>query len=139
MGGWMIRFEDWPSRLLAAVHDAERTPFAWGSHDCALFAANVVQSMTGEDFAAPFRGRYSTGTGALLALRSNGAEDLADYVTRVLGEPIAPALARRGDVVMFSAAEGDALGVVVGAEAAAAGPQGITWIPMAAWSKAWRV
>lgn len=136
----MKRYEDWPARLLAAVKAAEKKPFAWGEHDCALMVADCVLAETGFDFAKEFRGRYSTALGAAKALRSNGAAGLADYVTRVLGDPVVPALAQRGDVVMFETAEGhEALAVVVGLDAAAAGPEGITWVPLAQWKKAWRV
>lgn len=136
----MKRYEDWPVRLLAVVNAAEKKPFAWGEHDCALMAADCVLAETGFDFAKDFRGRYTTALGALKALRSNGATDLVDYVTQVLGDPVVPTLAQRGDVVMFETAEGHgALGVVVGLEAAAAGPEGVTWVPLALWKKAWRV
>lgn len=135
----MKRRDDWPVRLIEVVRAAERKPFAWGGHDCALFAADAVLAMTDTDFAAPFRGRYKTALGALRELRRNGADDLAAYATQVLGAPIATAQAMRGDVVLFAAEEGEALAVVVGLEAAAAGPQGITWVPRALWLKAWRV
>lgn len=95
--------------------------------------------MTDVDHAAPFRGRYSTARGAARALRSNGARDLAVYVTRSLGAPIAPALAQSGDVIMFATPAGKALGVVVGIEAAAAGPVGVTWVPLGLWLQALRV
>lgn len=38
--------------------DARRSvPFAWGSNDCRLFAADAVQAMTGVDHAAELRMR----------------------------------------------------------------------------------
>lgn len=135
----LTRREDWPEQLLGFVEARRDVPFAWGANDCALFAADAVQAMTGHDFAAGFRGRYRTALGAMKALRSNGAADLAAYLTRVLGAPVAPALARRGDVVVFAAVEGPALGVVVGSQAAAAGPEGVTWVPASRWQQAWRV
>lgn len=135
----VTRREDWPERLLAFLEARRATPFAWGTNDCALFGADAALAMTDHDFAAPFRGRYTTARGALRELRRNGVENLAGYLTQVLGEPIAPTLARRGDVVMFEAVEGLALAVVAGSQAAAAGPGGLTWIPLACWQQAWRV
>lgn len=135
----MTRREDWPERLLAYVEAQRNTPFFWGKNDCALFAAGAVLAMTDVDLAAGVRGRYTTARGALKTLRSNGAEDLAAWLTRALGEPIPPALARRGDVVIFEAVDGPALGVVVGSQAAAAGPEGVTCVPSARWQQAWRV
>ncbi len=134
-----MRREDWPERLLAFVESRRETPFAWGGNDCALFIADAALAMTDHDFAAPFRGRYKTARGAIKELRRNGFEDLAGYLTQALGEPIAPTLARRGDVVMFEAVDGSALGVVLGQQAAAAGPEGVTWIPGPRWQQAWRV
>ena len=137
---WHVsRREDWPERLLAFIESRRVTPFGWGANDCALFAADAALAMTDHDFAASFRGRYKTALGAMKALRSNGARDLADYLTQTLGEPIAPGLARRGDAVMFETVAGPALGVVVGSQAAAAGPEGLTWVPSAHWQSAWRV
>lgn len=133
------RREDWPARLLAFVEARRAMPFAWGGNDCALFAADGVREMTGEDFAAAFRGRYTTAAGALKALRRNGYLDLADCASRLLGDEVAPALARRGDVVLFAAAEGPALGVSIGRVAIAAGPEGVSEIPRALWARAWRV
>lgn len=135
----MARARDWPDRLAGFLRQRARDPFAWGSNDCALFAADATLAITGQDFAAGFRGRYATALGALRALRAAGAEDLAGYVTQVLGAPIPAAHAQRGDVVLFSAQSGPALGVVAGTRAAAPGPEGITWVPMAAWQQAWRV
>jgi hypothetical protein len=133
------RREDWPERLLAFVEERRATPFGWGVNDCALFAADAALAMTGHDFAAPFRGRYRTAAGARRALRANGAASLEDFVTQALGAPVAPALARRGDVVLFDAIDGPALGVALGAQAAAAGPAGTALVPLARWVKGWRV
>lgn len=133
------RREDWPERLLAFVRSREHTPFAWGANDCALFAADAALAMTGHDFVAAFRGRYTTALGAMKVLRSNGVEDLAGHLGQMLGEPVPPMLARRGDVVLFEAVSGPALGVVMGSRAAAAGPDGVAWIPASCWQRAWRV
>lgn len=135
----LTRREDWAERLLAFVRSRERVPFAWGSNDCALHTADAVLAMTDHDFAEPFRGRYYSAFGAAKALLSNGARDLATYVSQVLGEPVAPTLARRGDVMLFAAEEGSALGVVVADQASSAGPDGITWVPRSCWTQAWRV
>lgn len=135
----LTRREDWPERLLAFVRSRENTPFAWGAHDCAQFVADAALAMTDYDYAAPFRGRYSTALGAVRELRRNGFEDLPAYLTAVLGAPVVPGLARRGDGVLFESVEGPALGVVTGSQAAAAGPDGIIWVPPARWQQAWRL
>lgn len=135
----VIRREDWPERLLVYVEAQRCTPFAWGENDCALYTAGAVLAMTDVDLAAEVRGRYTTARGALKTLRSNGVADLAGWLTRALGEPVLPTLARRGDVVMFEAVEGPALGLGMGQQAAAAGPDGVIWVPSSRWQRAWRV
>lgn len=135
----MQRRDDWASRLIAVIDAADRTPFAWGKQDCALFAADCVQAMTGEDFAAPFRGRYDTALGSVRALRMMGMASLEEYVVHVLGETVAPMMAMRGDVVMVDTPEGKALGVVAGIEAAVAGIDGLVMMPRDRWLCAWRI
>jgi hypothetical protein len=87
-------------------------PFAWGTNDCALFAADAVQAITGLDIADDFRGRYSDEAGAFALIRTvTGAG--ADKTTAVgdaaawcaakhgLEEWPAPLMARRGDLVVI--------------------------------------
>lgn len=135
----MQRRDDWASRLIAVIDAADNKPFAWGTQDCALFAADCVQAMTGEDFAAPFRGRYDTALGSVRALKMLGMASLEAYVISVLGEPISATMAMRGDVVMVDTPEGQALGVVAGIEAAVAGVNGLVMMPRSAWLIAWRI
>lgn len=132
------RYEDWPRRLAAAIQAARARPFQWGEADCALWAADVVLGLTGEDLAAAFRGRYATRAGAVALLGARGG--LEAVVTAALGEPLAsPRLARRGDVVMVSTAEGPALGICDGAVGWFTGPTGLVAQRMSDWTKAWRV
>lgn len=135
----MQRRDDWASRLISVIDAADNKPFAWGNQDCALFAADCVQAMTGEDFAAPFRGRYDTALGSVRALKMMGYASLEEYVIAVLGEPINANTAGRGDVVMVDTPEGKALGVVAGIEAAVAGVNGLVLMPRDCWLSAWRI
>ena len=98
------------------------------------------------DLAASFRGKYATASGARRALIRLGFGTLAETVTVVLDEPIAPTLARRGDVVLFRSFPPDAppdgieaLAVCLGEVAASPGPRGMTYVPMSEWLNAWRV
>lgn len=132
----MKRVEDWPERLLAHVEARRETPFRWGQHDCCTFVADAVREIAGDDLMAALRGRYADARAASRVTREMGGIDA--YLDARL-PAIAPLTAQRGDVVMFEAADGPALGVVVGAQAAAAGPAGITWMPIDRWRRAWRV
>ena len=59
-----MRKKDWSEKLVNYLLDNLDTPFEWGTFDCCLFAANAVREMTGKDFAAPFRDKYTTEKGA---------------------------------------------------------------------------
>lgn len=132
------RAENWPELLLACVDAAHSKPFAWGTHDCCTFAADCVQAMTGIDPMEKFRGRYTSARGAVRAGAEAGYTALADIWCAALPE-IAPLTAQRGDVILFAAVEGLAVGVVTGHQAVAAGPDGVTSVPLELWLKAWRV
>jgi hypothetical protein len=133
----MIRRSDWDIRLSSYL--AERMNdalFIWGQSDCALYVADGILEMTGEDIAAPFRGQYATAAGSVKALRRYGAGTLqATFDSLLSVRPIA--FARRGDVVMHDGA----VGFCVGAEARfmRAEGKGLEPIPRALWQAAWSV
>lgn len=138
MGAVMIfeRREDWPERLNEMIEMRRAMPFAWGVQDCASFAAACVAAMTD---AAPLDGLPAWGSreDAEALLAELGGLDAA--VTAMLGEPIAVTAARRGDVVRVDVAGVAALGICLGAYAAAPGPRGLEWADMRHWRQAWRV
>ncbi|MBN9568695.1 MAG: hypothetical protein J0H79_13930 [Alphaproteobacteria bacterium] len=135
----MKRLPGWRARLQAAVAAAHRKSFAWGEHDCALFAADCVFAQTGVDLAASYRGTYSTAAGAMKTLKTMGASDLLALVADHLTE-VHPSLAQKGDIaVMPGAVTGWALGVVMGERAGFLGPDGFGTVPLAQIAKAFRV
>lgn len=81
--------------------------FAWGSNDCALFAADGILAMTGVDLAADFRGKYSDEAGAFALIASvTGGKTVADAAAwcaakHGLEELAHPLKAQRGDLVIF--------------------------------------
>ena len=101
-----VRLSDWEPRLYAWFDTCATTPHDYGRHDCGLFVAGGVAAMTGFDFAAPFRGRYSTALGATRALRRHGGGDMAAVLTRALGDPVPRAFAHRGDIVRYNGVPG---------------------------------
>lgn len=133
----MTRTEDWPERLSTFIEKARDRAFSYGEWDCALMVAAWVRECTGEDYAVT---GYASETEAAAIARDGGG--LPALVTAALGEPIAPALAQRGDVVMVARPPDEwagALGVCVGEHAACVGRSGLVFVPMSAWRKAWRV
>ena len=134
------RLPDWPLRLEAFVADRASVLFGWGSQDCALFAADCVQSITGTDVAPPALRRHRSARAALRALHAHGG--LQHIAQAALGTPIAPALAGVGDVLLTrpsAQARHPMLAVCNGASAIAPGPFGLVSIDLVQVSHAWRV
>lgn len=134
----IARRPDWRSALVAWLHDVRKTPFDQSNHDCALFAAGAVNAMTGMDFAAAYRGRYTTTRGGLRVLRRDG---FADHVALAAAHlPACPLSAlREGDLVVIPAPVGRALGVVQGAMAYVPGLHGTGLMPVSAAQSAFQV
>lgn len=108
----MKRKNDWLTRLNKAINRRRDVIFEWGRADCALFASDILQAMTGIDPAEWFRGEYDTESGAYKALRrspySESGEGFNDVFKSVVSnladanelEPIHPNFLHRGDLVL---------------------------------------
>lgn len=106
------RLKDWPSRLDATVRAAKAQPFAWGSRDCCLWAADAVLACTGHDPAAQWRGTYSAALGAMRLVDELGG--LA-AIGAMAGPEIPPNRATTGDVGLIQGITGrEMLGVYSG-------------------------
>jgi hypothetical protein len=146
----MKRIEHWATRGLDAfLRSRAATPFAWGTHDCALFAADGIEVMTGVDIAADFRGKYSDEAGALEAIRTvAGGATVADAAAwcaakHGLEEWRHPLCAQRGDLVVY---EDEITGRPVsglvhlsGRHIVAAGPDGLKRVSITEVLRAWHV
>jgi hypothetical protein len=132
----LTRLRDWQSRLDRCLHERRTIAFAWGSNDCALFAAACVEAETGQDLAADLRG-YASETAALRIIAEHGG--LEAIVTARLGKPVSPMLARVGDVGLVRVQAGECLAVCGGYHWHAPGPTHMEILPMDAARVAWRV
>lgn len=129
------RLPDAAARLQQLVTYRMGAPFAWGVHDCALWAADAIHAQLGTDPAQALRGRYRTMLGAQRVLAPWGG--LAGMATAVLGLPLySPLLACTGDVGLTS--EG-ALAVCTGETWLVATAQGMGHVGLVDAEKAWRV
>jgi hypothetical protein len=135
----LTRRPDWRARLAAYVAASRRCVFAYGSFDCALFAAGAGEVQTGVDLRRELAGTYTTEVGAARVLRRNGFAHPADVAEAFL-PPIPVAAARQGDVAAIRTGAGVALAVVGGPHllAARAG-SGLIAIPLTAAFAAFRV
>lgn len=139
------RLKDWPSRFDAVLRAARRQPFAWGVHDCCLWAADAVLACTGADPAAAVRGTYADALAAWRLVEQFGG---MQAIGAAAGPEISPRLAAAGDVGLATMAQGDqtdeqaareALVVHSGQVWLAAATQGLKIVPAAAVAYAWKV
>ena len=134
------RRHDWPERLADAIRVARGRSFAWGQHDCALFAFDCYAAITGEDLTIPFRGHYTTPLGAARALkRHRGVSTVWDLVASILGPDRSSVLAQRGDMVLLDTELGPTLGVCLGARSAFVGKDGLVYAPTVNAKRSWQV
>ncbi|MES2973355.1 MAG: hypothetical protein V4757_07085 [Pseudomonadota bacterium] len=135
----MTRFPDWRLRFDVFMTARLRTPFAWGSNDCALFAADCVLAIAGVDLAAGMR-THRTATQAARVIRRHGG--LAEIATRALGQPVKVCDAQQGDIVLMPQPHGhrELLSVSLGGDQVAAPmAHGMGLMPRASGLHAWRV
>lgn len=120
----LTRYPDWPLRLAHSIEARRSRPFAWGTNDCAIFAADMIEAITGRDFAIAFRGRYKSKAGSVRMLRAHGWADLADladaHLKRCTDRP------QRGDVVLYAGRYGAFLGVYWAGEVYGPGADGVS-------------
>lgn len=113
-----MKHPDWQNRLNAVMKAAIERPFSWGQHDCCLFAADCAEAITGNDFAAGWRGTYDSETGAKKAILRGGGS-LEKVLARYLDE-VPVKLAQRGDIAVVENAGSRCAGVVY---------SGAVWVP----------
>ncbi|TZG25573.1 DUF6950 family protein [Sphingomonas montanisoli] len=136
----MTRRVDWEHRLADYLDSVRAKRYAFGSHDCLTHAANAVKAMTGADYARGLRRKYRSMASGIRLLREIGYDSIPALVTAKLGDPIPPALARRGDIVLFEGSTGVAMTDFAYFVGNVAGePDGLVRVPRAQWESAWRV
>lgn len=133
----LIRLPDWEQRLSDFVVERLAEPFAWGSNDCVLFAADAVCAMTGTDPVAHVRGQWDSQLSAARAIaRMGGLQAAAD----ALGlEPIPPLYAQRGDVVLHRRDGIEAIAICLGNNLAGPSESGLLFFGLENGVRAWRV
>jgi len=100
----MLRYRDWPDRLLDFLAKRDSTPMKWGTSDCTLFAADAIQVMNGSDPAHHFRGKYTDKKSAFKMLKQFAGGGLEETTVQVFSDmgysEIPCASANSGDVVL---------------------------------------
>lgn len=130
----LARLPDWRPRLVAYLDGVRARPFAYGQHDCALFAAGAVEAMTGTDLAAEYRGRYGSLKEGLKLVKGGHLAILRAHL-----RPVAPAFAQVGDIALIGEVGFPALGLVQGETILVLREDGLGLMPRAAATSAWAV
>ena len=106
-----MRKENWPELLNEFLEKPH--PFNWSTCNCALFAADAVEAVTGKDFAKKYRGP-KTKKGMISRLLRVCGGGVVAAATKELGAPKPVSLAKRADVVAVLLDGDHALGVCIG-------------------------
>jgi hypothetical protein len=131
-----MRKENWPSILTEQIKAARLRPFSWGQHDCALFAASVINAMTGSELGKEFIGKYKTAAGAKKIIdKFGGIEAMANKYF----EEVPVYFCQRGDLVMTQRNGQLTLGICVGENCAFPGIEKLEYLKLSECTKAWRV
>jgi hypothetical protein len=133
----MRRVQDWQVRFADICNERKDAKFVWGSHDCCLWAADVVLALTGTDFGKPFRGQYDSALGAARVLEQHGGVEA--IATKSLGNPIPTLMAGVGDIVAVEVAGRKSLAVCNGAYLLAPGLTALELLGFDAAVAAWKV
>lgn len=131
-----MRANNWASQLHAIIESHRTRQFEWGSNDCCLFVARVVDAMTGSTHEEKLLQMYSSERTALEFIAPHGS--LSNTVSVFLGPP-SNARATRGDVVLFDGGEGDAVGICTGPMIVGVGPDGLRSVPREEIRQVWRI
>lgn len=95
-----IRIENWHQNLTALINERKEQPFAWGTNDCSLWAADCIVAVTGVDFALNARGTYDTAIGAYKCIQSvYEVDNVKQIFEKLFGETVPQFYARQGDIV----------------------------------------
>lgn len=133
----MSRLRDWQSRLSRCIAARLSKRFAWGEHDCVLFAADCIEACTGVDPAAEMRGTYSDAAGAARLVKNRGG--MAAIAAAHCGSEVLPALAQTGDIGLVFNDGRECLAVCGGSTWHAPSAAGVVALPMQQALRAWRV
>lgn len=141
-----MRLPNWQAALDSFLREHERERFRYGSWDCCLFVANAIQVMTGQDFAAEFRGHYASRVDAYRELEKRTGKASVRAVAEQAAErfrlrEITAGYAQRGDMVLLRRSHHYSLGLVAlnGREVLIARARGLWRISLSNAVKVWSI
>ena len=134
-----MRLPFWEARLTAYLKRKANQPFAYGVHDCCLFAAGAIEAVIGLDPMAKFRGYHGIRQARRILGNGGGLERLVEQVTQTCRfSEVSPLAARRGDV-LFAVIGAPSVGICDGWFAQFTSLDGLKRYPLSRCARAWRV
>lgn len=99
-----MRVKNWAGEMNSVITENKHREYALGIWDCAIFANEMIQAITGEETSHLHlvSGRYKTELGFLRVLKKEGFNSLRDYIVHCMGEPIGRHRAWRGDLALYN-------------------------------------
>lgn len=98
----MQRVDGWEARLSAVIEREKNAPFTWGSRDCATFAADCLEAITGREVLGPLRGSYASRMASRARMRARGWQTMRQAAAGILEPlgalPVPPRFAHVGDI-----------------------------------------
>lgn len=133
-----MRLPDWQVHFERFIEEHRTLPFAWGKHDCCLFAANSVFAITGIDYAKDFRDTYNSTSSAARVIAKFG--DLESVAIHLLGyPPVSVMYADIGDVILTNQDGRDLLAVCNGSTMLAPGEHGLVTLETYTGLRTWKI
>lgn len=133
-----MRKENWPRLITDEIKKLQNTPFVWGKKDCCLAVGDIIEAYTGEDLAAEFRGKYTTASGSVRALKRYGQGTIRATMDAKLPSILIEE-AGRGDIGLVKTEAGESLAMIFSQQAWAMAEHGIEALPMTDLVCAWRI
>lgn len=135
------RITNWPIALATFMESRKNTRFAWGKHDCCMFAADAIRTITGVDLAATYRGYDSKEACREIIELHGGMAGLMESITAAHGlKECQIAFAKRGDLVLIDGSIGETIGIIaLNSKPCAPARRGYTFADKADVIKAWSI
>lgn len=122
------------SALVDYLDTQTTLPMEYGQSDCLLFLAGGVEAMTGEDYAAAYRGKYTTLADGLALIGMTPLQKV-----KSLFREIQPSAARDGDIAGIKQGRDYTFGFFMGAHLFVRAEKGTGTLPREDAAKAFQV
>jgi len=146
----MIRYIDWPERLMLFLNERHDKPINWENNNCCFFGCDAVKAISGQDPGHFFRGKVKTPKQAYKLLKKfsgGGVEESAEKIFNEMGIHEIPVEdANSGDIALIDVenvhpdAHGYTVAVVTSpASVVAQGKDGLVYITDPDMKRAWGI